>query len=985
MIDALRPRLTTALALLLVLAGGCSDTNAGGAADDTATSPDTEAADTGADADEGPDTAAPDAGDPVNTFAYLVVDPEVLAFGAWTVGQENTRDVVLENAGNLPLALNAIHFVEGLEVFATNAQQTVIPPGEKKTIKVTFYALEAGAFADILRFESNAVNDARLDVPVTAVAAEGVCEDADGDGHGVGCAQGGDCNDSDADVYVGAPERCNTLDDDCDGLHDEDFVGLGQGCEVGFGACTADGFKICASDEVSLVCSVNPVTGGDELCNDLDDDCDGVTDEDFPSKNSLCSVGVGACRVVDKYVCSADHTTTVCNVTPLEPGLEICGDGIDNDCDGITDEGELEVCGDGVDNDCDGLMDESGSSWGEVFFARSWYGQTVAIYPSHGDGSFGDPVPLEFPAGDDGEVDHYGVVAVGDFDGDRWLDLIVSEIEVAGKTLCAANTDCPSGNRCWGGICQALCTTDAQCPLDDEICVDWNPQTGDVNDKFCTPPRRMLLARSSCDGEGDISLTPLFDLQPGERLGPVIDTDGNGHLDFVGLHSWHTHLGFVWLNDGQGGFTKLSPSFDFSPWASHGSYSGFDWVWGLAKTVKDLNGDGIVDLIGRTLSSGGSPPTVMWVFTGHGDGTFDPPAQLSSNIPMPSNLITANDFDGDGDQDIVGGLDDDGQPGGAWMLLNRGASDGKSWVSAYEVFDVAPTYNSGGEHPGTGWGTSFDFDGDHQPDVLAAWTPEECGSYIWGCTQVNQPNNVCYGGNCRKIALIRNKTRDACLPGTSCIDGACVAGCTPDCSGKLCGSDGCGGTCGVCGGGQICTSSGQCVVDCVPQCDGRSCGDNGCGGVCGDCAQGESCIAGACVTGCVPNCSGRQCGDDGCGGRCAVFGDPEIITFDANSATNVEAPTNVPPTRPTIAIEPDEPTTEDALTCAIANPSYDLDPVTYRYRWFREGVFAKDVGNDPVVPAGVAQVGERWTCRVRATDGIEWSIPTEAETTVSAP
>jgi hypothetical protein len=87
--------------------------------------------------------------------------------------------------------------------------------------------------------------------------------------------------------------------------------------------------------------------------------------------------------------------------------------------------------------------------------------------------------------------------------------------------------------------------------------------------------------------------------------------------------------------------------------------------------------------------------------------------------------------------------------------------------------------------------------------------------------------------------------------------------CTASCSGKQCGSDGCGGSCGTCGAGTTC-SGGQCV--CAPACGGRQCGDDGCGGSCGSCAQGNTCTGGQCV--CVPSCGGRQCGDDGCGGSC---------------------------------------------------------------------------------------------------------------------
>lgn len=54
---------------------------------------------------------------------------------------------------------------------------------------------------------------------------------------------------------------------------------------------------------------------------------------------------------------------------------------------------------------------------------------------------------------------------------------------------------------------------------------------------------------------------------------------------------------------------------------------------------------------------------------------------------------------------------------------------------------------------------------------------------------------------------------------------------------------------------------------CLPNCTGKVCGSDGCGGSCGSCKANEVCQGGACL--CIPDCSGRECGTDGCGGSCA--------------------------------------------------------------------------------------------------------------------
>ncbi len=98
--------------------------------------------------------------------------------------------------------------------------------------------------------------------------------------------------------------------------------------------------------------------------------------------------------------------------------------------------------------------------------------------------------------------------------------------------------------------------------------------------------------------------------------------------------------------------------------------------------------------------------------------------------------------------------------------------------------------------------------------------------------------------------------------------------CTPDCTGKECGDDGCGGSCGTCEDGFVC-QDGQCV-GCTPDCTGKECGDDGCGGSCGTCDDPAKpiCNAQGICEACTPNCDGKECGDDGCGGSCGDCTDP---------------------------------------------------------------------------------------------------------------
>jgi hypothetical protein len=113
--------------------------------------------------------------------------------------------------------------------------------------------------------------------------------------------------------------------------------------------------------------------------------------------------------------------------------------------------------------------------------------------------------------------------------------------------------------------------------------------------------------------------------------------------------------------------------------------------------------------------------------------------------------------------------------------------------------------------------------------------------------------------------------------------------CQPQCDGKECGEDGCGGSCGNCQGDELC-ESGLCI-GCVPDCNGKECGPNGCSGVCGQCAGNDVCGPELLCVPCVPDCTGKLCGDDGCGGSCGDCGvDCDALSSGPFTLTKLDGP-----------------------------------------------------------------------------------------------
>ena len=167
------------------------------------------------------------------------------------------------------------------------------------------------------------------------------CQDGDGDtfGRGPACA-GIDCDDTNARLNTVTVELCDNRDNDCDGRADEQVATDGDSCDTGL-------LGVCQNGTLTCVRGTNNCTplqaAGTESCNGLDDDCDGETDEDADggALSAQCysgtagTAGIGICQYGLRYC--AGGTFDACDGEVL-PATEVCN-GLDDNCNGIVDDG----------------------------------------------------------------------------------------------------------------------------------------------------------------------------------------------------------------------------------------------------------------------------------------------------------------------------------------------------------------------------------------------------------------------------------------------------------------------------------------------------------------------------------------------------------------------------------------------------------------------------------------------------------------------
>ena len=155
-----------------------------------------------------------------------------------------------------------------------------------------------------------------------------------------------------AGEVVPAAEICNGTDDNCDGQVDN-VAGLFDGCLVGVGECAGLGFLVCDNRTGQLACSGSASPPTPEVCDGLDNDCNGAVD-DVPQVGTACSAGEGACVRNGMLRCDAAGHSLTCSAAPGAPQAESC-DGVDNNCDGVVDNGVAgtgQACASGLPGDC---------------------------------------------------------------------------------------------------------------------------------------------------------------------------------------------------------------------------------------------------------------------------------------------------------------------------------------------------------------------------------------------------------------------------------------------------------------------------------------------------------------------------------------------------------------------------------------------------------------------------------------------------------
>lgn len=322
---------------------------------------------------------------------------------------------------------------------------------------------------------------------------------------------------------------CDGVDSDCDGRADEGFEGELVTC--GQGSCAATGYTTCFGGESNgTTCVIGQPSNDDASCDGINQDCDERIDEDYEPQNTNC--GIGACRRSGTSSC--ENGTENIGCVPGQPvGNDASCDGIDADCDNRIDEGyqsSVTTCGLGVcqrngqrrcqngmvintcvvgpqmgldnqcdqlDNDCDGVVDEGYVSTSTQCGVGICESEGYLVCTPLG---LVDTCSEQAPIDTDWRCDNI------DTDCDGLVDeSYISRQVTCGVGACLANgqTACRMGevvNLCEAGV-PAATEHDNNCDLVDNDC------DGSIDESYSASDHSVSCQNNACTGSGNIICT----------------------------------------------------------------------------------------------------------------------------------------------------------------------------------------------------------------------------------------------------------------------------------------------------------------------------------------------------------------------------------------------------------------------------------------------------------------------------------------------
>ncbi len=492
------------------------------------------------DGDEDLFFAAPEAGTGANGLAYAALGGSTgwpaaassshLVFTGDGADRAGSAGVALDmdGAGDRALAIGAY----GNSSAATNgggvyvvAASVAAAGGNLSPVSAQgfFTSSEASAYLGRALAGGDYTGDGRDDLAAGAYGADGdaasagavyllanqpTFPDADGDGW-LGTTNGGlDCDDADATLNPATVELCDGVDDNCDGVADDGFTdtdGDGTADCVDVEECDGDD-----NDGDGAIDEAMPDTDGDGTCDGLDvEECDGLDND-------------GDGRIDDGFGDGDRDGIADC----LD--VEEC-DGYDNDGDGTTDAGypdadgdgradcvDAETC-DGLDNDGDGSIDEDYEDTDRDGTADCLDRESCDGLDNDGDGTVDEDMPDTDGDGTCDAIDTELCDGV-DNDGDMAIDEGFIDADGDGLADCVDGEDCDGiDNNGDGDIDEGYPDVDGDTVAD---CVDAEECDGVDNDGDGVVD----------EGNGDADFDEVADCMDAEEC-DGIDNNGDGLID----------------------------------------------------------------------------------------------------------------------------------------------------------------------------------------------------------------------------------------------------------------------------------------------------------------------------------------------------------------------------------------------------------------------------------------------------------------------